>query len=72
MKGRFVTTWHDETHRVPNPTKTRRHERRRVAAIARKDAFAAAEAYECADCGHHGFSGWNCQRCGEHNLIRRY
>ena len=27
MKGRFVTTWHDETHRVPNPTKTRRHER---------------------------------------------
>ena len=31
---------------------------------------ADAEAYVCADCGHKDFGGWNCNNCGEHNLIR--
>jgi hypothetical protein len=29
-----------------------------------------AEAYTCADCGYRGFGGWNCNNCGQHNLIR--
>jgi hypothetical protein len=29
-----------------------------------------AEAYTCADCGYHGFGGWNCNNCGAHSLIR--
>ena len=28
------------------------------------------EAYVCADCDDRGFGGWNCNRCGSHNLIR--
>lgn len=28
------------------------------------------EAYECAACGYHGFGAWNCNECGNHDLIR--
>jgi hypothetical protein len=30
-----------------------------------------AEAYTCADCGYEGFGAWNCDHCGQHNLIRK-
>ena len=29
-----------------------------------------AEAYTCADCGYQGHGAWNCNNCGQHNLIK--
>ena len=28
------------------------------------------ESYTCADCGFKGYGAWNCEQCGNHNLVR--
>jgi len=36
-----------------------------------EDEQAKAEAYVCNDCGDQGHGGWNCTKCGSHNIERR-
>lgn len=30
--------------------------------------MADAEAHVCMECGHEGYGGWNCGRCGGHRI----